>query len=68
MGTLAKIQRWYDRDKQSIKKISRQTDLSRNTVRGFCASQRWLNPRPQRSPGFSQVAGRAGHYVYFAES
>jgi transposase len=45
VGTLAKIRRLYHRDKQSIKEISRQTGLARNTVRSWLREPRAVEPK-----------------------
>jgi transposase-like protein len=44
VGTLAKIRRLYLRDKLSIKEISRQTSLSRNTVRSWLRESDMVEP------------------------
>jgi transposase len=49
VGTLAKIRRLYFRDKQSIREISRQTGLSRNTVRQRLREPEMVEPKyPKR--------------------
>ena len=45
VGTLAKIRRLYHRDKQSIKEISRQTGLARNTVRSWLREPDVVEPK-----------------------
>jgi transposase len=49
VGTLAKIRRLYFRDKQSIREISRQTGLSRNTLRAWLREPELVEPKyPKR--------------------
>jgi transposase len=49
VGTLAKIRRLYFRDKLSIREISRQTGLSRNTLRTWLREPEQVEPQyPKR--------------------
>lgn len=49
VGTLAKIRRLYFRDKLSIREISRQTGLSRNTLRTWLRQPQRVEPQyPKR--------------------
>jgi transposase len=45
VGTLAKIRRLYFRDKLSIKEISRQTGMARNTIRAWLRQPQVTEPR-----------------------
>jgi transposase len=47
VGTLAKIRRLYFRDKQSIREISRQTGMSRNTIRTWLRQPDMIEPTYQ---------------------
>jgi transposase-like protein len=45
VGTLAKMRRLYFRDKLSIREISRQTGMSRNTVRSWLREPEMIEPK-----------------------
>jgi transposase len=60
VGTLAKIRRLYHRDKQSIKEISRQTGLSRNTVRSWLRQPAMVEPKYPKRVVLSQLDAYAG--------
>ena len=60
MAMLAKIRRMYFRDKLSLREITRQTGLSRNTIRHWLRDEGAVEPRyPKRDP---QPAGRLDPY------
>ena len=66
MAMLAKIRRMYFRDKLSLREITRQTGLSRNTIRQWLRNDGVVEPRyPKRH---SQPAGQLDSYKSQLES
>ena len=63
VALLSVIRRWHLREGVSIREISRSTELSRNTIRKYLASNE-LEPRyPKRlSPSKLEIASRGVVY------